>query len=282
MSPMRRVLYLLLLAGAVAATWAAAQALAASAPKVTSTLDGKKVLPIRMHWIAHTHIPEAQISRVDFLIDGKLHTTHTAPITGSTDLWAYGDADSLSTEGFLITTWLTPGEHRFTVRVVETKGTKAIDTVTARVLPAPQPPAALAGAWTRVVTAQDVQKAQPQYGNPPPVGTWILYFDRIGAWELDPMHTGLVNEYDAEPGIIHVYAPIQMGAPFSCNSGGTCHGGVSRFGYGPLGGNDCTWNGPFGTYQWTVTGTTLTLTATHDACGDRQAIWEGTWTRTTP
>jgi hypothetical protein len=280
MSPMRRVLYLGLIAGAVAATGAAAEAIAATAPKVTSTLDGKKVLPIRTHWIAHTRIPASQVTRVDFLIDGKLRWTDTAPISGSAGSYAFGNADSLSTEGFLVTTWLTPGAHRFSVRVTEATRTKAVDTVTARVLPAPQPPSALAGAWTRVVTAEDVQKAQPQYGSPPPVGTWKLVFDQVGAWELGPLQTGVVDQYDAEAGTINVYAPIQM-APLSCDQGGTCQGGVSRFGYHTIGGDDCTWSGPFGTYQWTVTGTTLTLTAIHEACGDRQAIWEGTWTRTT-
>jgi hypothetical protein len=280
MSPIRRVLYLGLLAGAVSTVFVGSQAVAARAPKVTSTLDGKKVLPLRMHWIAHTHVPASQVTRVDFWIDGKVRWTDTAPISGSTGSYAFGDADSLSTEGFLITTWLTPGEHRFTVRMTPTKGKKAVDTVIARVLPAPQPPAALAGAWTRVVTAQDVQKAQTQWGGLPPVGTWKLFFDQVGAWELAPGQVGVIDEYDAEPGVIHVYAPIQM-APFSCDQGGTCQGGVSRFGYHPIGGNDCTWSGPFGTYQWTVTGTTLTLTAIHEGCSDRQAVWEGTWTRTT-
>jgi hypothetical protein len=273
MSPMRRILYLGLLAGAVSTTFVAAQALAASAPTVRSTLDGKKVLPIRVHWIAHTLIPASQVSRVDFLIDGKVRWTDNEPISGSTGSYAFGDADSLSTEGFLITTWLTPGEHRFTVRVTETKGAKAVDTVTARVLPAPQPPAALAGAWTRVVTAQDVQKVQTPWSGLPPVGPWKLFFDRVGAWELAPGNVGVIDEYDAEPGVIHVYAPIQM-APQSNGLGGT-----SRFGY-RFGGNDCTWSGPFGTYQWTVTGTTLTLTAIHEGCDVRQAVWEGTWTRT--
>jgi hypothetical protein len=47
------------------------------------------------------------------------------------------------------------------------------------------------------------------------------------------------------------------------------------------GGTDCTNAGPFGTYKWAVTGSTLTLTAMHEGCPDRGALWEGTWTRTT-
>jgi hypothetical protein len=269
MSLMRRILYIGLLAGAVSATCAADRAVAASAPTVKSTLDGTKVLPIRTRWIAQPRIPASQVAEVDFLIDGKLRwIEHTAP-------YVYGGDHNGLNKGFLITTWLTPGEHRFTVSVTGTSGTKTADTVTARVLPAPQPPAALAGAWTRVLTAQDAQKAQPQYGGTPPLGSWRLVFDRTGAWELDPKGGGVLDNYDAEPGIIHVYAPIQMTPPIG-------PGGISKFGHHIFtsGGTDCTTAGPFGTYRWTVSGTTLTLTAIHEGCPDRGALWEGIWTRT--
>jgi hypothetical protein len=77
-----------------------------------------------------------------------------------------------------------------------------------------------------------------------------------------------VNEYDAKPGLIHVYAPIWM-APH----------GINRFGHSELGGNDCTAAGPFGTYRWSIAGTNLTLTSLHELCPNRRAIWEGVWTR---
>jgi hypothetical protein len=245
-----------------------------STVSVTSTLDGAKVLPIRTRWIVHPRILEAQVAEVDFLIDGKLRwREQNAP-------YVYGGDHDGADDGFLITTWLTPGEHHFTATVTDLNGTKTEDTVTARVLPAPQPPPALAGTWTRMVTAQDAQKAAPQYGGSPPVGSWKLVFDRVGAWELDPKGTGVVNEYDAQPGVLHVYAPIQMTPP--ADTAGL-QPGIDRFGHhiDTSGGTDCTNAGPFGTYRWTVTGTTLTLTAIHEGCSDRGAVWEGTWTRTT-
>jgi hypothetical protein len=266
---MRHMFSLGLVAGAVLATCAAAQAVAADAPTVTSTLDGKKVLPIRMRWIAHPGIPVSQVSEVDFLIDSKLRWTESnAP-------YVYGGDHNGSNESFLFTTWLTPGEHRFTVSVIGTNGKKSADTVTARVLPAPAPPAALAGTWTRILTAQDARKAT--VGGAPPLGRWKLIFDRVGAWELDPTGGGLVNQYDAEPGIIHVYAPIQMTPPTS-----SVNGGITKDGHhvNTSGATDCTLDGPFGSYKWTVTGTKLTLTAIHEGCSDRGALWEGTWTRT--
>jgi hypothetical protein len=271
MSEIRSVLSLGVLVGAIWAICAVAQATAAGPLTVTSTLDGKTVLPIRIRWIAKPQLAPSQVTAVDFLVDGKLRwTSHHVP-------YVYGGDENGRNEAFLFTSWLTAGEHHFTVRVTDASGTTAADTVTARVLPAPAPPAALAGAWTRVVTAEDAQKAAPQYGGRPPVGAWKLVFDRVGAWELDPQGTGVVSGYDAEPGTIHVYAPIQMTPPAADGQGGT-----SKFGHrvDTNGGADCTEAGPFGTYRWTVTGTTLTLTAIDEGCPDRGAIWEGTWTRT--
>ena len=39
---------------------------------VTSSLDGKTVLPLRTRWLAYPKLPAAKIQEVDFLIDGKL------------------------------------------------------------------------------------------------------------------------------------------------------------------------------------------------------------------
>jgi hypothetical protein len=261
----------LVLLGAAAAASSALASHPSTSVGVTSTLEGARVLPIRIRWIAHPRIPASQVAEVDFLIDGKLRwREQNAP-------YVYGGDHDGVDPGFLITTWLTPGEHHFTTSVTETNGTKTADTVTARVLPAPQPPAALVGTWTRVVTAQDAPKDAPQYGGTGPLGSWKLVFDRVGAWELDPKGGGLVNEYDAEPGILHVYAPIQMTPPTATPG----QAGISRFGHHIItsGGTDCTNAGPFGTYRWTVIGKTLTLTAIHEGCPDRAAVWEGTWTR---
>jgi hypothetical protein len=264
---MRRVLTIALLASAIAAFSAAAPDALAAAPSltVTSTLDGKKVLPVRLRWLATPSVPGSQVASVDFLIDGKVRwTEHSAP-------YVYGGDDAGRNEGYLITTWLSAGVHTFSAKVATTDGTTAVDTVRARVLPAQAPPSALAGAWTRTVTAADLAKSGP---GPPPAGRWTLVFDGVGAWHLDPLGSGVVNEYDAEPGVIHVYAPIQM-APLD----DTGKGGISKYGHHGIGGTDCTAAGPFGTYRWAVTGGQLTLTAVHDGCPNRLAIWEGVWTR---
>jgi hypothetical protein len=236
--------------------------------RVTSTLDGQKVLPLRTHWIVRPQIAAAKVKEVDYLIDGKVRwVEHSAP-------YNFGGDDNGRNLGFLVTTWLSSGRHTFTAQVKTTDGS-AIDMVVARVLPAPAPPAALAGTWTRTMTPQDQKKSNPKFGrdNVPPAGVWRLVFDQVGAWELDSLKTGLVNEYDVAGKIIHAYAPIAM-APCSDAS---C--GVSRFGHHHIGGIDCTAAGPFGSYRWSVSGSQLTLAAVNEPCGQRRAIWEGTWTR---
>ncbi len=256
-----------LLAGAsLACVVAASSAVASGGAKpfeLKSSIDGKRVLPHRLRWIAYPKVPAQKIARVEFLIDGKVRwIEHSAP-------YNYGSGDSTHL-GYLITTWLKPGRHTFTVRAVATTGRKARDAVVARVLPAREPPASLAGRWTRTVTARDLKKGDK---DGPPAGRWQLVFDRVGAWHLDPLGSGVVNQYGVAANAINVYAPIQM-APFRDGKGG-----VTRFGHRAIGGTDCREDGPFGSYSWSVSRDELTLTAKKERCGNRRAIWEGVWTR---
>ena len=90
----------------VASSFAAASSGGETAPRfvVTSTLDGKSVLPHRIRWRAQPSLPVSQVSRVEFLIDGKVGwDEENAPYT-------YGDDSN-----WLVTSWLSPGRHRFTV-----------------------------------------------------------------------------------------------------------------------------------------------------------------------
>jgi DNA-binding SARP family transcriptional activator len=238
----------------------------------TSSLDGKTVLPQRTRWVVHPDVPDSAVREVDFIVDGKLRWVERIPP------YYFGGDENGTNLGYLITTWLSAGQHVFTSQVVHNSGKSATDVVTARVQPAPRPPAALAGTWTRTVTQHDQAKSTPLFGagvgNIPPAGVWRLVFDRTGAWELDPLKTGIVDEYNVVADVLFAYAPISM-AP--CNDHGTC--GVTRFGHHDLGGRDCNAAGPFGSYRWSVSGARLTLTAIHEPCGQRRAIWEGTWTR---
>jgi len=135
-TPRARVLVLVLLIGVVAVSSALAGS-HSNGVKLTSSLDGKAVLPLRSHWIAYpqTH---AQIAEVDFFIDGYHAWTSTS------SPWTYGDEGN-----WLVTSFIKPGMHTFTVRATLSASETAVDKFQARVVAPPRPPAKLAGAWTR-------------------------------------------------------------------------------------------------------------------------------------
>lgn len=231
---------------------------AAKAPfRVWSTLDGRTVLPARVHWLARTTLPAGRVWEVDFLIDGKLRwIEREAPYTFGED------------GGYLVRSWLAPRRHRFTVRVTDRSNHSASHTISLRVPARQHPPQQLTGRWQRTVTAADQRKVL--YDSPPPAGRWTIVFDEVGIWELDPFGSGQVTEYRARPGVLSVFAPIQM-APDGV--------GVKKYGRTKIGGYDCSPAGPFGAYRWSVSGSKLVLTAKNEPCGGRRAILEGTWRR---
>jgi hypothetical protein len=234
---------------------AAASAAAAPAAKrftVRSTLRGRTVLPHRIHWYAYPSLPSSKIVAVDFLIDGRLRwVEHNAP-------YDYGFNGN-----YLVTSWLKPGRHRFTVVAHANDGRRARRSVTANVLPAAPPPAPLDGTWTRTMTPAQTQGQ--------PAGTWILKINKIGWWIKVP---------DGGPGanLIDV-AYLQEGLLES-------RGGIWTKPNPPN--NPTQGNGwcdePFQPvqYQWSVSETTLTLTLAGPArCDGESVIWAGTWTHAT-
>jgi DNA-binding SARP family transcriptional activator len=278
----RRATRTWILAGAAALAAVAASSFAgielgthgSRALPTTSSLDGQTVLPERSRWLVHPDVPDSAVREVDYIIDGKLRWVDPIPP------YYYGGDDNGADPGYLVTTWLSPGEHVFESHVVSADGTVvATDVVTARVPSARALPAAIAGTWTRTVSKHDIAKSSPAFGvavgNVPPAGVWRLVFDRIGAWELDPRKTGLVTEYQVVADVLFAYAPISI-RPWPCTDNGPC--GVTRAGHN-FHGRECSAAGPFGSYHWSVSGGRLTLTAIQDPCGQRRAVWEGTWTR---
>ena len=128
---------------------------------VKSSLTGHTTLPHRVHWTATPSVPGYQISEVEFLIDGRLTwVEQQAP-------YCYG-----SDGNFLVTSFLRPGQHAFTVKAVAVDGKTASTTVRASVPVAPAPPSALAGTW------KQFQKSQGP--GSPPTGTWRAVINRVG------------------------------------------------------------------------------------------------------
>ena len=241
--------------------------------KVTSTLDGKKVLPRRIAWIATTpglRRSGLKSGGIGFLIDGKIADfTDNAPFT-------YAGAG-----GYLVTTWLRPGPHTFTVRAHAKDGTVVDDTVTARTVAPAAPPSALVGTWVRTVTDNSGAPRAGSSGNPEgigtPIGTYKLTVDprwiqtvfpgKYGPKTSGKTGGGFIIDNDWTPGTKAFRAlggvQFKVGQDIDAEGGWWCNPG-----------------GPVANYTWSVSGNTLTLTpGGKDACGVREFIWAGEWKR---
>lgn len=230
--------------------------------KVASTLDGKTVLPHRIHWLVFPG-PRTQVREVAFLVDGKLRwVEHGAPYSYSDD------------GGYLVTSWLSPGLHRFTVRVLTTTGRTGTDTVIARAVPAPAPSPELAGTWQRKILNT---VADPHGDGDAPAGTWRLVFDRRwiqdrapGRWNpTTSPKTGFGGIVDND------WVP---GAKTFEIAGAVTTGIVGD--KDAEGGWWCAPGGPVARYSWSVSDDRLTLAPIGvDACYQRGAVYTGEWTR---
>ena len=238
--------------------------------KVTSTLDGKTVLPHHLHWIGSTSLPASEITKVDFLIDGKLHWTETKPP------YVYAGNGPGAHRGYLVTSWLAPGKHAFTVKVYTSSGQAAVDTVVARVLPAPEVPHALAGTWQRTLSGPVPADPGATGAQPNPAGTYKITFSRQFIQDHYPgvynasntlLYGALIDDdYVPGPTTFKVWGGVQFQPETS---------------WGAEGGWWCDSDGPAATYTWSVSGDTLTLAPVggKDGCRQRGTTWTGTWTR---
>lgn len=223
------------------------------------------MLPHRIHWLGRPSLPSGSIAEVDFLIDGKVKWIE------HNSRYSYSD-DS----GYLVTSWLAAGRHRFTVRAKASNGRKAEDTVVARVLPTPDPPAALSGTWQRDV---DTSSLPPDAHAPS--GTYTLTFEKRWIQSPNPgkyvkgtspdasVNTGAgwIFDYDWEPGPTRFH--VQGVVTFHDDPNGDAEGG-SR----------CDMGRPGADYGWSVSGDLLTLAPIGgDRCAERRLIWTGRWTR---
>jgi hypothetical protein len=221
---------------------------------VASTLDGHPTLPHRISWVAKPSVAESEVSEVDFLIDGKAaFVEQHAP-------YVYGRDG-----GYLVTTFLTPGLHSFTVRVITVGGQSATSTVKAAVAAPSAPPGGLSRtSWVRTMTASDQKKATSP--EPPPTGRWDLTIDSVGWMIHDPEGGGqLFDVAYQSSGRVELRPSIER-PPFP----------------NPTGGAFCEEPDPSVRWSYTIGdgGRTLSLHPVgHDPCGDRVAILEGRWTR---
>ena len=261
----------------LAAPLALAGSASAATPHLTisSTIDGKTVLPRHLRWQAFPTLSAAHVKQVEFRIDGKLRwIEQTAP-------YVYGEDESGAHKGYLVTTWLSPGRHRFTVRAVTDSGV-AVDTVTARLLPAPQVPAALAGTWQRNVTGPIQADIGAASQNPAPGGVYTMTFDQRYVRETYPgTYTPITSDSQPCNGCILLEDYVAGPSTLQLWGAVTTHLITDD---DPVGGWWCFEDGPPARYSWTVSGNTLTLAPIggKDPCNQRGSVWTGTWTRVTP
>ena len=242
--------------------------------RVASSIDGKTILPHRIRWIARPKLPSVQIKEVDFLIDGRLAwVEHEAPYVYSED-----DGSHL---GYLVTSWLAPGRHRFEVKAIASDGRRANDVVTARVTARPELPAGLAGTWRRTVSDVSLAPAAGTPGNPTetftPAGTYTMVIDERqiqtrfpGVFhrpQSDATGEGWIfdSDYTLAASTLRAAGPVTF-EPFrsQAETGWWCYP-----------------DGPSGSYAWSIGNDTLDLAPRGgaDPCGIRGFIWAGRWTR---
>lgn len=244
---------------------------------ITSTLDGKRVLPHRLRWLAVPKLHGAEVEQVEFLIDGgrPRFVERKAPYT-------FGEDEFGKHFNYLVTSWLTPGKHRFTVRATASDGRRSADTVVARVRPAPKPPGDLGGTWKRDVPDTSGAPEDGTPGNPTgnvfPPGTYRMIIEKRwiqthfpGKYQMPQSdETGegwiLDSDYIASATGLRALGPVifePLQEPAQAEWGWWC------------------WqDGPSANYRWSTNGDTLTLTPKgSDPCTSRSFIWAGEWTR---
>lgn len=228
---------------AVSSAAARSEAQDAEAVAITSTLDGKNVLPHRIRWIGRANLPAAAVSKVEFLIDGTVRWIERNPP------YTYGDDTN-----WLVTSWLSPGRHRFAVRVKAKDGRTALRTTVARVVPAPAPPAELSGSWKH------------SFGG----GIWVLTVDKVG-WKIrDPFgDSNLIDVAYFSGGRLQARGGVFTKLNSNVGGNGWCLG----------------LNAPVD-YHWAVAADVLTLThfgvdrCTGGSEADKQHYaWNGAWTK---
>jgi dipeptidyl aminopeptidase/acylaminoacyl peptidase len=233
---------------------------------VHTSLDGKRALPHRVRWRATASRP---VLRVEFFIDGgkARWVAHEAPYTYAED-------------GYLVTSFLKPGRHRFTVRATGYDGAVATASTVARVAAAPLPPAALAGRWQRTVDSAGAPAPPTGAFDPTltPSGTYTLTFER--RWIRDDFPGTFVYPASNHTGNGLVFLSDYLPGPRRFHVQGEVVFHPLRYDEAE-GGAWCAFGGPGADYTWTATGNTLQLEPSGgaDPCAIRGFVWSGTWTR---
>ena len=166
--------------------------------------------------------------------------------------------------GYLVTSWLSPGRHEFTVqatsqgRIGQSRRSPWSRGAGGTLLP----PGSQEPGSGRCPTAVPPDRGA-LYTETAPSGRYTMVVDRRFVQHRRPHRApGLKSDYAANAKTLTVSAPVWTFSPET--EGGWCD----------------PW-GPEAAYTWSVSGNTLTLAPTGgaDACSKRGAIFTGEWTR---
>ena len=232
--------------------------------EITSSLEGRDVLPRHLRWAVSTALPADQVWRVRFLVDGKLRWIDFE------EPYSYGGDG-----GYLVTPWISSGNplerHEFTAEVVTAGGSTWSATVSARV-PDPVPAHVPYGIWGRVPASLLDRPFSDRFGH----FSAEMYVSGSGElWIGRTYQRAYAYEVRGSTKTLRILAPIQRAPPGIA---------FSQQGW-RLWGDLCTPAGPFATY--TITEVDLgdpysdgfSLSARKDPCPERRALLEGIWQR---
>ena len=222
---------------------------------VTSSITDGSALAQAVAWTATTSAP-ATTSRVEFLIDGVLSWTELrAP-------WVFNDDP-----GVLHPWLLGVGPHVLTVRAFTFRQDPAEATANVTVTSGAEIPVALVGTFTRMVSAEDVARTQPQ--RPPadkglslPAGVWTARFQPDGSIVLDdPNGSGITEAMrGTDDGVLSLEGSVSW-RESKDRQGFFCE------------------PEPTGQYRWSVSGSALVIDGGQQQCADRDSVFVGSWTR---
>ena len=140
---------------------------------------------------------------------GWAGSSHTPYFYGNDDNW-------------LLSSFVTPGEHTFTVRVITVDGQATADGGASVTRPELHRPGLRGATWVAPVTAADVLKST-LLDKPPPAGRWQLRIGAMGRQLYDPTGGGLLFDVGYGPaGRLRMRPTIKYPPNPNSNNGGFC------------------------------------------------------------
>jgi hypothetical protein len=236
--------------------------------QIESSLEGLPLLPPRIAWKVTTSLPAEEIREVRFFLDGdRLWKDPDAP-------FAYGE------EGAELGTWMGPGRHRFTVRVIAKDGSRTSETVIARVPKRKTdrlPEDLLYGSWFR--RTKESLERPPAPDEPPHFTASLWFWGRI-LWVGRSNEHAFAYEYWVKGNVLYLGTAFFSGAPgeprpvYGLSAAGTqCGSGAPPPAQYAFASKEF----PGRSYSESVGFGYIELRVEKDSCAERRRLLSGVW-----